>query len=196
MQVIKEELKPYIKSKPKNRALPFEGVEIHDNFLTDQYVKHLQNMFFDQNFPWSYSPFVGYTGQETKLSKEETDNHLYFIHRIYDNLRPIESSPFQVFDQLLPILEALEVHALVRVRALLYVNQTEQIKHEVHQDSPYPMKAALVYLNDNNGYTGFEDGTKVDSVCNRVALFDGSVPHYSATPTNAKERLVLNINYI
>ena len=89
----------------------------------------------------------------------------------------------------------MEVRSLIRVRALLYVNQTEQIKHESHQDAPYPMKAALLYLNDNNGYTGFEDGTKVDSVCNRVALFDGSVPHYSATPTNAKERLVLNFNY-
>ena len=44
-------------------------------------------------------------------------------------------------------------------------------------------------------YTEFIDGTKVDSVCNRVALFDGSVPHYSATPSNAKERLVLNFNY-
>jgi len=190
-----EELKPYIKSKPKNRELPFEGVEIHDNFLTDQYLEHLQNMFFDQGFPWNYSPFVGYSQNETKLTKEQSDNHLYFIHRIYDNLRPIEHPPFQVFDQLLPIFGALEVHALVRVRALLYVNQTEQIKHEVHQDSPHPMKTALVYLNDNNGWTGFEDGTKVDSVANRVALFDGSVLHHSATCTDAKERLVININY-
>ena len=195
MQVIKEELKPYIKSKPKNRELPLEGVEIHDNFLTDQYVKHLQSMFFDQNFPWSYSPFVGYTGQETKLSKEETDNHLYFIHRIYDNLRPIESPPFQVFDQLLPILDALEVRSLIRIRALLYVNQGKIIKHETHKDAPYPIKAALLYLNDNNGYTGFADGTKIESVANRVALFDGSLDHHSTTPTNCKDRIVININY-
>ena len=194
MQVIKEELKPFINSKPKNRELPLESVKIHDNFLTDQYVKHLQSIFFNQSFPWCYSPFVGYNFQDTKISKEERDNHLYLIHKIYDNLRPIEDS-FQTFDQFLPILEALEVRSLVRIRALLYVNQTEQIKHESHQDAPYPMKAALVYLNDNNGYTGFEDGTKVDSVCNRLALFDGSIPHHSTTCTDAKERLVININY-
>lgn len=195
MQVIKEDLKPYIRSKPKNIELPFEGVEVHDNFLTDQYVKHLQSMFYDDGFPWNYSQFVGMKAKDSDLSEEETDNHLYFIHRIYDNLRPVEHPPFQVFDQLLPILEALEVRSLIRIRALLYVNQGKIIKHESHQDAPYSIKAALLYLNDNNGYTGFDDGTKINSVSNRVALFDGSSYHHSTTPTNCKERLVININY-
>ena len=194
MQVIKEELKPFINSKPKNRELPLEGVEIHDNFLTEPYLKHLQSIFFNQSFPWCYSPFVGYKLEDTKISKEERDNHLYLVHKVYDNLRPIEDS-FQTFDQFLPILEALEVRSLIRIRALLYVNQGKIIKHESHQDAPYPIKAALLYLNDNNGYTGFDDGTKINSVSNRVALFDGSSYHHSTTPTNCKERLVININY-
>tara|TARA_B100001996_G_scaffold359544_1_gene324860 strand:+ start:44 stop:631 length:588 start_codon:yes stop_codon:yes gene_type:complete len=194
MPVIKEELKTFINSKPKDRELPLEGVEIVDNFLTEPYLKHLQSIFFNQSFPWCYSPFVGEYPEASNLKKQETNNHLYFIHKIYDNLRPIEDS-FQTFDQFLPILEALKVRSLVRIRALLYVNQTVLIKHETHKDAQYPIKAALLYLNDSNGYTGFEDGTKVDSVCNRVALFDGSLDHHSTTCTDAKERLVININY-
>jgi len=194
MQVIKKELEPYINSIPSNRESPLEGVEIIDNFLTDQYVKHLQGIFFNQGYPWCYSPFVGDYPETSSLNDEEINNHLYFIHKIYDNLRPIEDS-FQTFDQFLPILEALKVRSLVRIRALLYVNQGEIIKHESHQDAPYPIRAALLYLNDSNGYTGFEDGTKVDSVCNRLALFDGSTYHHSTTCTDAKERQVININY-
>tara|TARA_B100001094_G_C18072917_1_gene741077 strand:+ start:113 stop:703 length:591 start_codon:yes stop_codon:yes gene_type:complete len=195
MQAIeKNDLKTFINNEPKHRESPSEGVEIIDNFLTNQYVTHLQNIFFNRSFPWCYSPFVGYNLQDTKVSKEERDSHLYFIHRIYEELRPIEDS-FQTFDQFLPILEALKIRSLVRIRALLYVNQGKLIKHEKHRDAAYPIKAALLYLNDSNGYTGFEDGTKVESVCNRLALFDGSTYHHSTTCTDAKERLVININY-
>ncbi len=195
MQVIKEELKPYIRSIPNNRELPFEGVEIHDNFLTGQYLEHLQKMLLDGGCPWNYSQFVGMRSENSNLSEEEVDNHLYFIHKIYENFRPVEHPPFQIFDQLLPILDALDVRSLIRIRALLYVNQGKIIKHETHKDAPYPIKAALLYLNDNNGYTGFEDGTKIESVANRIALFDGSLDHHSTTPTNCKERIVININY-
>ena len=43
--------------------------------------------------------------------------------------------------------------------------------------------------------TGFDDGTRVDSIENRLVTFDGSVPHSSSTCTDKKNRLVLAINY-
>ena len=194
MQVIEEELKPYINSKPKFRELPSEGVEIYDNFLTQRYVEHLQGIFFNPDYQWTYAPAVGHNFGESELSDEERNDHYYFVHKIYETFRPIED-PFQTFDQFLPILQALEVHSLVRIRSLLYVNQGKIVKHEYHKDAQYPIKAGLLYLNDSNGYTGFKDGTKVDSVCNRLVLFDGNVEHHSTTCTDAKERLVININY-
>ena len=72
----------------------------------------------------------------------------------------------------------------------------------------YEHKAALLYMNTCNGYTGmvnddwekgdgyqFDQGNRVESVANRLCLHDGSVPHYSTTCTDARKRLVLAINY-
>ena len=50
-------------------------------------------------------------------------------------------------------------------------------------------------MNTNNGYTEFEDGTKVESVENRIVYFDGSIPHNSSTCTDQKVRAVISINY-
>ena len=52
----------------------------------------------------------------------------------------------------------------------------------------FPYKTAVFYVNTNNGYTEFEDGTKVESVENRIIFFDGSRPHNSSTCTDQKIR--------
>ena len=55
---------------------------------------------------------------------------------------------------------------------------------------------AIFYLNTNNGYTLFEDGTKVDSVANRMVMFNGNTKHTSASHTEGDRfRFVLNINF-
>ena len=85
--------------------------------------------------------------------------------------------------------------AIIRARALLYVNQGKQIVHEKHTDYNFSHKTIVFYLNSNNGYTEFEDGTKVDSIENRIVFFDGSIPHNSSTCTDQKARAVISINY-
>ena len=57
-------------------------------------------------------------------------------------------------------------------------------------------KTAIFYLNSNNGYTLFKDDTRVFSQENRLCLFNGHIEHAGASCTNAKRRVVLNINYI
>jgi hypothetical protein len=51
-------------------------------------------------------------------------------------------------------------------------------------------------LNTCDGYTGFADGTKVESVENRLILFDSLEDHYSTSTSNAQARINLNINYV
>jgi hypothetical protein len=42
----------------------------------------------------------------------------------------------------------------------------------------------------------FEDGTKVDSVANRMVVFDGTTKHTGSTHTDGDRfRFVLNINF-
>ena len=50
-------------------------------------------------------------------------------------------------------------------------------------------------LPENDGYTRFEDGTKIESVANRVAVFESNLKHCGTTCTNTKSRVVINLNY-
>ena len=69
------------------------------------------------------------------------------------------------------------------------------VEHGFHTDVQYKCKTGILYLNSNDGYTSFEDGTKVESVENRFVTFDSNIKHSGTTCTNQKVRLVLNINY-
>ena len=60
---------------------------------------------------------------------------------------------------------------------------------------PYAGIIGILYFNANDGVTVLEDGTEVESVPNRILLFDSSRPHHSTTCTNANRRVNLNFNY-
>ena len=72
------------------------------------------------------------------------------------------------------------------------------IRHGFHVDVPtdYDSKTAILYLNTNNGYTEFENGQRVESVANRLVVFDSALKHTGTTCTDQKRRIVLNLNYI
>jgi hypothetical protein len=66
----------------------------------------------------------------------------------------------------------------------------------MHTDLELNQRTAIFYLNTNNGYTLFEDGTKVDSIENTLLIFHGHRKHSGVSCTDQKRRIVLNINYI
>ena len=157
--------------------------KIIDNFLPQDYFVHLQRIMTDHNFPWLYNAEVANSG--------EIQDHFYFTHNLFQDFQPTSS----FFEEFIPFFKQLEMNAMVRARALLYANQGKQIVHEKHIDFKFPHKTAVFYMNTNNGYTEFEDGTKVESVENRIVFFDGSIPHNSSTCTDQKIRVVMSINY-
>jgi len=53
----------------------------------------------------------------------------------------------------------------------------------------------LIYFNDNNGYTYFEDGQKIESKENRAVMFEGDLIHAGTSCTDKDLRVVLNIDY-
>ena len=54
---------------------------------------------------------------------------------------------------------------------------------------------SIFYVNTNNGYTEFEDGTKVESVENRLVTFSLNMKHRGTSCTDEKTRVVINFNY-
>ena len=56
--------------------------------------------------------------------------------------------------------------------------------------------SAIFYLNTNNGYTKFEDGTIISSIENRLVTFPSTMLHTGTSCTDTKYRLVLNLVYV
>jgi hypothetical protein len=50
-------------------------------------------------------------------------------------------------------------------------------------------------MNTNNGYTEFEDGTRVESVANRFISFPVGMKHRGTSCTDKKTRVVINFNF-
>ena len=98
-------------------------------------------------------------------------------------------------------LEALAVHR-IKANLELYTGDTA-FKSDYHVDWKNPhtkkgcknMTVGIYYVNGNNGYTEFEDGTKVESVENRFVSFAGDLIHRGVSQTDTKERVVINFNY-
>jgi hypothetical protein len=111
--------------------------------------------------------------------------HLVFEHR---QLSPL----YEMFE---PVWKAFDIKSLMRIKCNCYPATEKLITHPAHQDYPFEHKGAIIYINDNDGYTILNDGTKVESKANRVLFFDASKMHSSTNCTNAKARFNINVNY-
>ena len=144
-----------------------DDYEVIDNFLEKQDFESIKNLIMGPYFPWYYRD--GVVKKENDKKDQFQFSHLFYT----DNL---PTSP--LFNELSPILLKINAISLLRVNANL--NQ----------------RTAVFYLNTNNGYTLFEDGTKIESVENRFVSFKTSILHTGSTCTNSNRRVLINFNYI
>ena len=84
---------------------------------------------------------------------------------------------------------------MIRAKVNLYTKTPQIIEHTMHKDFEFEHKGALFSLNSCDGYTLLEDGTKIDSVANRMLIFDASKNHASTTCTNQNVRMNINLNF-
>ena len=59
---------------------------------------------------------------------------------------------------------------------------------------PQKHMVALFSINNNNGYTLFENGDKILSKENQLILFNGDLKHCSVAQTDENVRINININ--
>ena len=163
-------------------------MRVIDNFLQQEYYEHLYDLISSTEFKWIYQNQVASTNEDPRANLD----HYYFVHSLFYEYK-IESP---LYDNFIHLFKMLNVQFLFRARVLLYVNQGKQIIHDRHTDHGESCNTALIYMNSNDGFTEFEDGERVDSVKNRLLVFDGSVLHSSSTPTNTKDRMLLSVTYV
>ena len=162
--------------------------KVIDNFLDEEYFDSLVALFIresDYQVPWFFQSSISHDNVvEDKL--------FYMTHLIY-NMNVPESNHY---NSLIPLLEKLDAKCLIRIKGNLYPNTKILHEHLMHTDYNYLHSGAILSLNTCDGYTKLKDGTKIDSVANRILLFDSSEEHCSTTTTNDFARFNININYI
>jgi hypothetical protein len=88
-----------------------------------------------------------------------------------------------------------------RIRLNLNCKFPEPCKYHYHLDMSIGAAAvrwttAILYINTNNGYTEFEDGTIVESVANRLVAFPANIRHRGVSQTDEETRILINFNYL
>tara|TARA_Y100000114_G_C11703466_1_gene299670 strand:- start:214 stop:720 length:507 start_codon:yes stop_codon:yes gene_type:complete len=159
--------------------------KIIDNFLEQEQFEPIWKFFMGIECSWYYSTGVAQSGiAEGK--------YFYMIHSVYQDSQPTSNA----WRLVLPVLHKLKTKSLLRIKANLYPNQDDKVHtHNPHTDYTFPHKAAIFSINTCNGGT-IIGGKKIDSVKNRMVIFDGSVPHSSTTCTDEQIRVNIGFNYI
>ena len=164
--------------------------EIIDNFLPQERFQIIKNTIIHADFPWYMSPFVASQEEAYMMKKMCDSGSSYFTHMFYSGFRV--SNQCSIFSEL---LRKLEVKSLIRIKANLYPSTEKRIHHAKHVDYDYKHRGAILYINTNDGLTVLEDGTEVESIQNRLLLFDPSKTHNSTTCTDDKCRVNVNFNF-
>jgi hypothetical protein len=161
--------------------------KIIDNFLPEDQFKYLQNIVLSEKFPYYFIKSLNYN------QKDVTEKSpFYFIHILYENYQIFSGN----FNDFKPILNKLSTKALIRMKINLYPRTEKIVEHAFHSDQGFSHKGCILYFNTCDGYTLLEDGTKIDTIENRVLLFDSGRPHASTSCTDVKARVNVNINYL
>jgi len=161
------------------------------NFLSEKEFNNLYDEVLSQDFPWYRALKVRKAGYD-----EHQMSHI-FIDTFSDK-HPLKS--FKL-DSLMPLLKKAEkefnIQHFLRAKINLYYNTGEQKIGGWHHDwnkKDIHLNVATYYMNTNNGYTQLEDGTKISSVANKMAVF-GNVKHTDVTHTDTEERIVIVLGF-
>jgi len=170
-------------------------IKIYDDLLSKEEFKALKNNFMNEMYPWFWSPIL--TPTIDFESKCEDKYNWLFSNVLYDHHGPAHGGDFFMCIPLVehPKLNIGEIH---RIKINLSPVLSEHILYGFHTDmDPRKIKCttAIFYLNNNNGWTEFEDGTKVESVENRFVSFPSEMMHSGVATTDTGMRCVINFNY-
>lgn len=163
-------------------------MEIIDRFLPINEFRQIQQVFFSHDITWQFA--------ETKTrGLIDTELGIYnyqYVHKVYNNYRPVSKH----FDDLNPVLDKIKPFAIDRIKVNAQTRMDKTIEYALHVDNKnHKGKTGILYLNTCDGYTVFESGKKVESIENRMLIFDGRMLHAGSSVTDCRRRLVVNFNW-
>ena len=167
-------------------------IKVYDNFLPKQYFADLEAELLGPNFPWFFNEGINYDNPPHPTQYQ-------FIHIFYDN--GMEGPHFGwVADMCRQVgyKEILNDPMRCGIKGNLNPKQPEHELYGLHidlePDKTDGWTTSIFYVNTNNGWTEFETGDKIDCVENRLVSFPSHIQHSGVSCTDAKRRVVININ--
>lgn len=155
---------------------------IIDDFLPKKNIREIKNIMSSSSFPWYYNDGVSSSG----------DKDFYFTHIFYNNYS-FQSSFIEPI--IFPLLEKMQPTSLIRIKGNFYPSTNSRHINNSHVDYKFEHHGAIYYINSNDGHTILDDGTMIESIENRLLLFNPSVPHRSTHCTDENYRMNINFNY-
>tara|TARA_R100000388_G_C7132512_1_gene106139 strand:+ start:25 stop:513 length:489 start_codon:yes stop_codon:yes gene_type:complete len=159
-------------------------MNIYKNFLPKDVFKKLKDTMMGTYFPWYFNPYVN--------SKDTKENNFQFT---FSFIKQGEEACWgEWIDIIRPVLKCIKHKKMDRVKANLLTRTNEIIEHGMHIDQEKGT-TGILYINNCNGYTKFENGKKVVSEENKYVEFNSTLRHTGSTCTDKKRRIVINFNY-
>jgi len=176
--------------------IDFDTITVIDDFLPKEQFEHISSLVMNT----SEDSFPFYVQKDVADDDENADHwswyatHTFFVDGEEDsNYFPIIKEYF--LDRFRKDLKIMSGY--IRVKANFYGWTPDVRHHNWHIDySTTKNKGALFSLNTCDGSLVFKDGTKVDSVANRIVFFDAHHEHRSSTTSNSYGRYNINFNFV
>ena len=160
-----------------------------DNFLNDDDLNIVKDDLFK-------APLY----LQNRVSGENDSNSYwdyYFSYGLYIHNKPRSKVFDNVYDMFIPKFQKYgSVKSLLRIKLNFYPHTETLKEHGPHVDYDFSCYGAIFSLNTCDGFTRLNDGTKIDSVENRLLVFDPSLKHNSTTTTNSSGRWNINFNFL
>lgn len=172
--------------------------KVIDNFLPYEEFMLLKNVFFHSNdCPWYHFEGDVYPS-DNEVGEKESEQ---FVHLLFsDDWRGQTGWQHSGPKYIYPLLRELNVVSLHRIKLNLIPTTKNVSTKTFHIDRPSFVEIdvrysiGIYYLNTNNGFTILEDGTKIESVENRMVIIPGNCSHTGTTSTDER-RLLVNLNF-
>jgi hypothetical protein len=176
--------------------MTYKTIKIQDDVLEHHDFEELsETMIGSSDFPWHYNDFIDLKkGGEDGKTYNFQFTHMFFFRSTFTDNSSLTT--------ILPILRLIEPITLIRIKANLLTKTPKIVENEFHVDMHNAaeklnqLTTSILYINTNNGYTEFEDGTKVESVANRMVTFPADMNHRGTSCTDENIRAVINFNYL
>jgi hypothetical protein len=183
-------------------------LQVIDNFLPqEEFLKIKKIMIGSLNLsdrdalPWYIQNTKSGSGIFLRVNGDNDTVYNYQFNHIFYALSDNNVHISDRIEVMYPISEKLRFKKPLRIKANLTPITPKLIVYGFHTDfelrniEPMP-KTAIYYVNTNNGYTVFENGDKVESIENRICIFDENLRHSGTSCTDERFRCVINFNFV